>query len=61
MKRDLADGFDKEQAELLKKSRKGPGHERWIDWYCILFRLDPSSPALPSPCKPSLNNHELRG
>lgn len=50
--RNLADGFNKEQADQLKKARNGPGHEKWMGWYCILFEEeDPKSPHLPSPCK----------
>lgn len=49
--RNLADGYDKEQGELLKKKRTGPCNDKWIGWYCILFEKDPESPDIPSPCK----------
>lgn len=49
--RNLADGYDKDQADLLKKRKTGPCQNKWISWYCILFDEDESSPNLPSPCE----------
>jgi hypothetical protein len=50
--RDIADGYDKAQEEKLsKRSRNKPGHEKWAEWYCILFNLDPATAEIPSPCK----------
>lgn len=53
--RNLADGFNIEQRDKLSKRTRGkPGHDKWIEWYCILFDQDPSSENIPSPCEPSL-------
>lgn len=51
MPRDLADGYDEEQARKLKaRTRKSP-EEKWKEWYGILFNMDPNDPSIPSPCK----------
>lgn len=49
--RDLADGFDQEQEEKLKKrgNLKQPPEERWKEWYRILFQLREDSTDIPSP------------
>lgn len=47
--RDLADGYDDEQAKKLKaRTRKSP-EEKWKEWYGILFNLAPDDPSIPSP------------
>ncbi|KAJ4169333.1 hypothetical protein NW754_016367 [Fusarium falciforme] len=49
MPRDLADGYDEEQARKLKaRTRKSP-EEKWKEWYGILFNMDPDDPSIPSP------------
>jgi hypothetical protein len=51
MPRDLADGYDEEQARKLKaRTRKSP-EEKWKEWYGILFNMAPDDPSIPSPCK----------
>ncbi|RSL94459.1 hypothetical protein CDV31_014314 [Fusarium ambrosium] len=47
--RDLAHGYDEEQAKKLKaRTRKSP-EEKWREWYGILFNMSPDDPNIPSP------------
>ncbi|KAH7155357.1 hypothetical protein B0J13DRAFT_223947 [Dactylonectria estremocensis] len=47
--RDLADGFDQEQGKKLNKRVKMTPDAKWTEWYCILFKVDPTSSDIPSP------------
>lgn len=49
IRRDLADGYDTEQGKQLQKRIKKIPEEKWKDWYCILFEVDPTSSDIPSP------------
>lgn len=49
--RDLSDGYDNDQEVLITRRNRKPGHEKWVDLYCILFNVEPGSDSIPSPCK----------
>ncbi|RSL62377.1 hypothetical protein CEP54_005797 [Fusarium duplospermum] len=47
--RDLADGYDDEQAKKLKARTRKSQEEKWKEWYGILFKMAPDDPNIPSP------------
>ncbi|KAJ4326042.1 hypothetical protein N0V84_003262 [Fusarium piperis] len=60
MPRDLADGYDEEQSKRLKaRTRKTPD-DKWREWYCILFNLEPNDPNIPSPFRtPTISREDI--
>ncbi|KAF7547065.1 hypothetical protein G7Z17_g7974 [Cylindrodendrum hubeiense] len=48
IRRDLSDGYDLEQGKKLQKRIKKTSEDKWKDWYCILFEVDPASSEIPS-------------